>query len=155
MTASPNQLMSFTQVNANVSVNRCINTCVSLSYTYAGLEAGNLCNCANSLNYAGGAGVPLPHEQCNTTCAGRSDIFCGGPSLMTVYYKYPVTQSRTYTIQETHIGSNFFLNYDFFTEKDPTNTSTTYISRTRALAAQMLYFQNDGAAVANVRRIIS
>lgn len=148
--AAPNQLMSFNFVSANISVNRCINQCVVYGYPFAGLSSGSTCSCSHILNYAGGAGVTLSTAKCNTPCAGRTDIQCGGTGAITVYYLVPTTVSHTYTITETHIGSNFFLNYDFFTEHDPTGSSTQYISRTRALAAQMLYFQDDGAAVANV-----
>lgn len=43
-----------------------------------------------------------------------------------------LTSATTYTISETYDSSNFFTNFDFFSEKDPTNGWVTYQTQSTA-----------------------
>ncbi|OTB06687.1 glycoside hydrolase family 16 protein, partial [Hypoxylon sp. CI-4A] len=50
----------------------------------------------------------------------------------------------TYTIQDTYDNTNFFDNFDFFTEPDPTNGFVKYVSATEANDQSLAGYANNG-----------
>lgn len=83
-----------------LTVESCINKCVSLGYSVAGLQYFYQCFCDDILR--NGAELASDDAQCNTACAGNSTQMCGGPNRNSVYTNnteltvYPVpTQQKT------------------------------------------------------------
>jgi hypothetical protein len=64
------------------SVENCINTCVGLGYSVAGLEFGAQCFCDNNL-YNGAA--PTAGTNCNMACSGNANELCGAGNYLSVY----------------------------------------------------------------------
>ncbi|KAH7092289.1 hypothetical protein FB567DRAFT_614146 [Paraphoma chrysanthemicola] len=72
------------QGSDNMTVPTCIDFCSDSGYTYAGLEYGRECWCANQLDsrYAPKDGIM---GSCNYACAGDEKQVCGGWAAMSVY----------------------------------------------------------------------
>jgi hypothetical protein len=63
-------------------VQRCINTCGSRGFRYAGLQYGESCLCGNSYGRYG------PANNCTMSCPGFPQQACGGYSSNAVYEIY-------------------------------------------------------------------
>ncbi|KAJ8514555.1 hypothetical protein ONZ45_g7912 [Pleurotus djamor] len=68
-------------INAGVSIEKCIATCLNNGFTYAGMEFTNECYCGNSLTI----GLPRPDSECSMTCQADRTEFCGARDRLTVY----------------------------------------------------------------------
>ncbi|KAI9449272.1 WSC domain-containing protein [Lactarius psammicola] len=66
----------------NVTVESCVSTCQSQSFTIAGLEFGQECWCGNQIQ---SPGAPISQSACNKVCSGDSTEVCGGPDALQIY----------------------------------------------------------------------
>ncbi|KAI5812158.1 hypothetical protein BZA77DRAFT_359753 [Pyronema omphalodes] len=74
----------------DMTVEKCIDYCVSKGYTYAGLEYTEECFCGNSV-----AQSRLGAQKCTMPCGGDSSQYCGGPLKLSLYQKNkPVKRPR-------------------------------------------------------------
>ncbi|KAH8984568.1 WSC domain-containing protein [Lactarius hatsudake] len=67
----------------DVTVESCVSTCQSQSFTIAGLEFGQECWCGNQIQ---SPGASIAQSSCNKACTGDSTEVCGGPDALQVYY---------------------------------------------------------------------
>ncbi|TFY75770.1 hypothetical protein EWM64_g8241 [Hericium alpestre] len=68
--------------NANTTVQSCVNACIGLNFTVAGIEFADQCFCGNDLIQGA---VTAPDSDCNMGCAGNATEACGGPNRLSVY----------------------------------------------------------------------
>lgn len=82
-----------------MTIEKCIDFCVSKGKTYAGLEFANECYCGDSV-----AQDRLGYQKCMTPCAGNPKQYCGAGGRLSVYRKgtgtpkpptTPTTSTRT------------------------------------------------------------
>lgn len=67
----------------DMTVEKCIDFCVSKGYSFAGVEYSTECYCGNSV-----AQDRLgPFSKCLMPCGGNGEQFCGGPSRLSLYKK--------------------------------------------------------------------
>jgi hypothetical protein len=69
--------------NDELTVESCINTCIGLGYTVAGIEYGIQCFCDTMIT-AGGV-LATNQGDCNTACPGNANEMCGAGNRMTVF----------------------------------------------------------------------
>jgi hypothetical protein len=73
---SPNRVFSaFSTSSSSMTPTSCINTCSSLGYSYAGVEAGSECWCGNQ--FSNGVPTSVPRSDCSMPCSGNSSQTCG------------------------------------------------------------------------------
>lgn len=65
-----------------LTVEACTSGCKELGFSFAGLWAGNTCNCGNAW---AGTGGTLPASSCSSACNGNAAQKCGGPQAQSVY----------------------------------------------------------------------
>ncbi|KAG9027629.1 hypothetical protein FRB95_007563 [Tulasnella sp. JGI-2019a] len=77
----------------------CVATCDGKGYTFAGLEAGNMCYCGTYLQAPTQPELP---SDCSTPCAGNSTLTCGGTSRMEIWSKAAaaVPASQQWTLEQ-------------------------------------------------------
>lgn len=68
--------------NPQMTVELCVNYCVSQGASWAGMEFGDECYCGNSLPTT--AVVEL-ESSCNMLCAGNNKEYCGAGGMLDVY----------------------------------------------------------------------
>ncbi|KAI9449273.1 WSC domain-containing protein [Lactarius psammicola] len=66
-----------------VTVESCVSTCQSQSFTIAGLEYAQECWCGNEIR---SPGVPISQGACKQACIGDHTEVCGGPNALQLYY---------------------------------------------------------------------
>jgi len=86
------------------SVENCINTCVGLGYSVAGLEFGAQCFCDNNL-YNGAA--PAATTNCNMACPGNANELCGAGNYLSVYNIGNLTAFQAPTAQKTNLPGSW------------------------------------------------
>ncbi|KAI9439357.1 WSC domain-containing protein [Lactarius indigo] len=67
----------------DVTVESCVSTCQSQSFTIAGLEFGQECWCGNQIQ---SPGALISQTSCNKACTGNNTEVCGGPDALQIYY---------------------------------------------------------------------
>lgn len=92
------------------TIEKCMNTCLTNGYTYAGLEWGIECWCGNNFD----SSEATLQGSCVQPCAGDSTEMCGNAGVLSVYHYNPnkistPTTSRAATTAQT----------------SPTSTTTT------------------------------
>jgi hypothetical protein len=82
--------------SSNNTVEGCVNTCIGLGYSIAGLEYSSQCFCDNALRNGPST---ASEASCNMPCSGNSTEMCGAGNILSIYskgnftvYKAPVTQ---------------------------------------------------------------
>ncbi|PQE05183.1 WSC domain-containing protein [Rutstroemia sp. NJR-2017a BBW] len=82
--------------SSNNTVEVCVNTCIGMGYTIAGLEYSSQCFCDNALRNGPST---ASQASCNMPCSGNSTEMCGAGNILSIYskgnftvYKAPVTQ---------------------------------------------------------------
>ncbi|KAF8169268.1 copper radical oxidase [Mycena galopus ATCC 62051] len=73
---------SFTDT-ANMTVENCINFCDGQQFIYAGVEFMQECYCDDFIE---NSATIAPITDCDLVCTGDADEFCGGPSLLNVFW---------------------------------------------------------------------
>ena len=86
------------------SVETCINTCIGLGYTVAGLEFGIQCFCDNFL-YNGAA--PAATSSCNVACPGNNKELCGAGNFLSIYNTGTLTVYQAQTAQKTGLPGSW------------------------------------------------
>jgi len=66
----------------SVTVESCVSTCQSQSFTIAGLEYAQECWCGNEIS---SPGAPVSQSACNQACTGDNTEVCGGPGALQLY----------------------------------------------------------------------
>jgi len=67
----------YTVSAAVVTPQWCINTCSARGYKWAATQNGDICNCGNTWQPAGGHFTVANQNQCSTMCSGDSTQVCG------------------------------------------------------------------------------
>ncbi|TDL23466.1 copper radical oxidase [Rickenella mellea] len=73
--------------NSTITVEACINFCISQNMTLAGLEFSVQCFCGNQV--INGGVLASDPTTCNMGCGGNSTEACGGPNRMSIYTSTP------------------------------------------------------------------
>ncbi len=69
--------------SSTLTVESCVQTCVGLGYSIAGMEYSTQCFCGDYI-FDGGS-LASADLQCAMTCGGNSSEICGGPNRMSIY----------------------------------------------------------------------
>ncbi len=69
--------------NQALTVESCVNTCIGLGYTVAGMEYGVQCFCGDSI--INGGALATNQADCNVVCPGNTAEMCGAGNRMDVY----------------------------------------------------------------------
>jgi hypothetical protein len=94
------RIMQYQQPGNNaMTVEICVNLCISQGYTVAGIEYSTQCFCDNFIS--NGGVLAAQDTDCNMACGGNANEMCGGPNRMSVYntgtlvqYGVPATQTK-------------------------------------------------------------
>ncbi|VDB83101.1 unnamed protein product [Peniophora sp. CBMAI 1063] len=95
--------------NATLTVEGCVESCVSQNYTVAGMEFSTQCFCGQELINGAVVGT---ESSCSNACGGNSTEACGGPDRMSIYTSsknltalpVPVTQNTSLPGQFKYVG---------------------------------------------------
>ncbi|KAM3067190.1 hypothetical protein ACMFMG_005441 [Clarireedia jacksonii] len=87
--------------DVNMTVESCINNCISAGYNIAGMEYYTQCYCDSAVINLGA--LASSDSQCNTACGGNPTQMCGGGDRMSIYSSQknltvlplPVTQNTS------------------------------------------------------------
>jgi WSC domain len=69
--------------NAELTAESCVNTCIGLGFTVAGMEYGFQCFCDKAIH--NGGALAQNQGDCSTPCPGNSAEECGAGNRMNVY----------------------------------------------------------------------
>jgi hypothetical protein len=83
---------------------KCRDACLASGYTLAGTEYSGECYCDNELQGAGGP-APDGEDQCNMPCNGNQTEICGGPNRLTLFRFY-TEQDPTVTTSSTVVPTS-------------------------------------------------
>ncbi|KAF4624411.1 hypothetical protein G7Y89_g13760 [Cudoniella acicularis] len=97
----PRTLLGASEQNNNMTVESCVDFCVSKGYRIAGLEYSTQCFCDNSFS-KDRAPVPGLLQDCSMPCSGNDKEVCGGGALISLYQK--CTDSTCHNVQLTFIN---------------------------------------------------
>ncbi|KZT62267.1 WSC-domain-containing protein [Calocera cornea HHB12733] len=79
---------NLTTVEAELTVEVCVNICANLNYPYAAVEAGDECFCSDGLYFGA---VPASLDACATACLGNPAETCGGTNHFDLYADPDIT----------------------------------------------------------------
>ncbi|EDR00467.1 uncharacterized protein LACBIDRAFT_313372 [Laccaria bicolor S238N-H82] len=68
--------------SADMTVETCIDSCISAGYIRAGLVAGSQCWCGNVIKPGN---IAVSNSSCSTSCPGNTSVVCGGVNDMLEY----------------------------------------------------------------------
>ncbi len=91
--------------NAALTVESCVNKCLGLGYSVAGLEYSVQCFCDNFVR--NGGQLASTNSQCAMTCGGNSGEICGGPNLLSVYSNGSLQVYQPPTAQKTNLPGSW------------------------------------------------
>lgn len=83
-----------------MTVESCVNTCIGLGYTVAGMEYSRQCFCDN---YVRNGGANTTDSDCNMPCAGNSTEMCGAGNRLSVYSNAPLQVFQPPIQQKTNL----------------------------------------------------
>ncbi|RDL36505.1 Uncharacterized protein BP5553_05857 [Venustampulla echinocandica] len=89
---------------AGNTIESCIQTCIGLGYTVAGVEYSTQCFCDKFL-YNGAA--PTDESKCAMPCAGNDKEICGGPDLLNLYHTGNLTAYKAPGPQTTGLPGSW------------------------------------------------
>jgi WSC domain len=69
--------------NAELTVESCINTCIGLGYTVAGMEYGVQCFCDTMIS--NGGALAANQGDCSVPCPGNANEMCGAGNRLNVF----------------------------------------------------------------------
>jgi len=75
--------------NAELTAESCVNTCIGLGFTVAGMEYGVQCFCDNKIS--NGGALAQNQGDCSTACPGNAAEDCGAGNRMNVFYTGTLT----------------------------------------------------------------
>ena len=87
--------------SSTLTVESCVQTCIGLGYSIAGMEYSTQCFCGNYV-FDGGY-LASQDSDCAMTCGGNSSEICGGPNRMSVYSNSTITTYAAPTAQKTNL----------------------------------------------------
>lgn len=79
-------LQSASTTSTAMTADVCVKYCLGKRFKYAGVEYGSECYCANSIVASTGAKSVTCAVSSLMTCPGDSKQYCGGSSLLVLYY---------------------------------------------------------------------
>ena len=79
-------LTGASEATNSMTVETCVDFCLSKGFTVAGMEYSKECYCADSVPSIG-APIPGVIGGCLMECAGDSSEYCGGPNALSLYQK--------------------------------------------------------------------
>lgn len=91
--------------NPTMTIESCINLCLSLGYTVAGMEYSDQCFCDDYVR--NNASLASSDSQCAMTCAGNINQICGGPNLLSIYSSATITVLPPPTVQITDLPGSW------------------------------------------------
>ncbi|KIW13478.1 hypothetical protein PV08_08666 [Exophiala spinifera] len=107
---------SYSTSDSGMTVEKCVSTCSSKGYSYAGVEYSKECYC-NSIGITNGGAIASNPADCSMICAGNQTEYCGGSSRLTVYTLKPNNSSSVATTGKRHLHSRAFLSSFFGSEQ--------------------------------------
>ncbi|WVQ85464.1 hypothetical protein IAT38_007629 [Cryptococcus sp. DSM 104549] len=121
-------LAAYSTSASGMTVDTCLSTCEDEGYTYAGLEFGNECYCADSV----ASSVTYDESRCDVACDGDSTETCGGTWAIELYEllsstsncSTTATESATATASATVTGSSSLTNGNLIATGSATATET-------------------------------
>lgn len=91
--------------NPTMTIESCIDQCLSLGYSVAGMEYSDQCFCDDYVR--NNASLASSDSQCAMTCAGHTNEICGGPNLLSVYSNTTITVLPPPTVQITNLPGSW------------------------------------------------
>lgn len=91
--------------NPTMTIESCINLCISSGYTVAGMEYSDQCFCDDYVR--NNASLASSDSQCAMTCAGNTNEICGGPNLLSIYSNATITVLPPPTAQTTDLPGSW------------------------------------------------
>ncbi|KUJ12265.1 uncharacterized protein LY89DRAFT_738058 [Mollisia scopiformis] len=86
------------------TVESCINTCIGLGYSVAGMEYGVQCFCDN---YVYNGAAPAAASNCNMACPGNSKEICGNGNYLSLYNTGNLTVYAPPAAQKTNLPGSW------------------------------------------------
>lgn len=87
--------------SSTLTIESCVQTCIGLGYSVAGVEYSTQCFCGDYI-FNGGS-LASEDSDCDMTCGGNSTEICGGPNRMSIYANGTLTTYAAPTIQNTSL----------------------------------------------------
>ncbi|KAF7903668.1 uncharacterized protein EAF01_006717 [Botrytis porri] len=92
--------------DANMTVESCIQNCITAGYSIAGMEYYTQCYCDSAIINLGA--LASSDSQCNTPCGGNANQMCGGGDRMSIYSNQTSLVVRQLpVIQNTSLPGNW------------------------------------------------
>jgi hypothetical protein len=91
--------------SSKLTVESCVQTCIGLGYSVAGMEYSTQCFCGNYI-FDGGS-LASQDTDCAMTCGGNSSEICGGPNRMSIYANGTLTTYAAPTAQKTNLPGSW------------------------------------------------
>lgn len=87
-TSGQGQGVQLSLVSSTFTVDKCVSSCQTAGYKYAGVEYGSQCFCGNSIGITTWAQLQ-DQSKCNIPCPGDSTNMCGGNNALNFFYTTP------------------------------------------------------------------
>lgn len=97
--------LSYVVAHGSITADACLDVCASRGFQYAGLEAGDMCYCGNTINH----GSQKAATGCSQVCSGNFKQYCGGRATLQLYINSAYSNTnfaalnRPYLAQETNV----------------------------------------------------
>lgn len=91
--------------NQQMTIESCVNTCVGLGYSVAGMEYSVQCFCDNFIR--NGAVLAASQSDCNMNCGGNANEKCGAGGRMSIYNTGNLTIYQPPTTLNTTVAGNW------------------------------------------------
>jgi hypothetical protein len=91
--------------NSTMTILSCVEECIALGYTVAGMEYSDQCFCDDYIR--NNATLASEDSDCAMTCAGDSSEICGGPNLLSVYSNATITVLPVPSVQTTDLPGSW------------------------------------------------
>ncbi|RFU31980.1 hypothetical protein B7463_g4374, partial [Scytalidium lignicola] len=142
-------------VTGGMTNEKCQTACANAGFSIAGTEYAGECWCGNTYANSGGP-APDGSAGCSMACSGDSGETCGGSNRLDVYThggggSSPTTTTTssgsqptsTYALVNNWNSGNFFNEWSFFTDADPTHGYVQYVGEAAAQAAGLINTNNN------------
>lgn len=91
--------------NAALTIEICVNKCIGLGYSVAGMEYSTQCFCGNAIIQGG---VPANADtECNMACGGDATEKCGAGNRMSIYATGTLTTQQAAAVQKTGLPGSW------------------------------------------------
>ncbi|MCJ1306581.1 hypothetical protein MMC25_000224 [Agyrium rufum] len=123
----------------NMTTEICVEGCQVKGYSFAGLEYGQECWCANALN---SASAQVANSQCNKLCSGTSTEYCGAANLIAVYENTMQVKAAIAVVTSSSLTSSV--------KTTSTTSATVKASSTPAISSASVVTSSSTSATSSV-----